>query len=116
MIFETIFLISLITLVMLVWFNSDAFVEYAKLVGGAKSFGVTEFEKQQEKTATLDYHGYLLENKNSFFIKLITCPLCFSVWISIILTFVLTDSLWLAPACNVAALILYKLTSNLLES
>ena len=116
MIFETIFLISLITLVMLVWFNSDAFVEYAKLVGGAKFFGVTEFEKQQEKTATLDYHGYLLENKNSFFIKLITCPLCFSVWMSIIITFVLTDSLWLVPACNVAALILYKLTSNLLES
>jgi|TARA_R100000084_G_scaffold7524_1_gene2658 hypothetical protein len=116
MIFETIFLISLITLVMLVWFNSDAFVEYAKLVGGAKFFEVTEYEKQQEKIATLDYHGYLLENKNSFFIRLITCPLCFSVWMSVILTFVLTDSLWLAPSCNVAALILYKLTSNLLES
>ena len=116
MIFETIFLISLITLVMLVWFNSDAFVEYAKLVGGAKFFGVTEFEKQREKTATLDYHGYLLENKNSFFIRLITCPLCFSVWISTVLTFVVTDSLWLAPACNLIGLVLYKLISNLLES
>tara|TARA_B100000676_G_C17348171_1_gene469546 strand:+ start:171 stop:521 length:351 start_codon:yes stop_codon:yes gene_type:complete len=116
MIFETIFLISLITLVMLVWFNSDAFVEYAKLVGGAKFFGVTEFEKQQEKTATLDYHGYLLENKNSFFIRLITCPLCFSVWISTVLTFVVTDSLWLAPTCNLIGLVLYKLISNLLES
>ena len=101
---------------MLVWFNSDAFVEYAKLAGGAKFFGVTEFEKQQEKTATLDYHGYLLENKNSFFIRLITCPLCFSVWISVVLTFVVTDSLWLAPACNLVGLVLYKLISNLLES
>ena len=116
MIFEVIFLISLITLVMLIWFNSDAFVEYAKLVGGARFFGVTEYEEQQEKSASLDYHGYLLDNKNSFFIRLITCPLCFSVWMSVILTFVLTDALWLAPICNIASLILYKVTSNLLES
>ena len=54
MIFEVVFLISLITLVMLIWFNSDAFVEYAKLVGGARFFGVTEYEERQEKSASLD--------------------------------------------------------------
>ena len=116
MIFEAIFLTSSICLVMLIWFNSDAFVEYAKIVGGAKFFGVNEYLDMQQKTASLDYHGYLLEKKDSFFIRLITCPLCFSVWISTVLTFALTDALWLAPVCNVTALILYKLTSNLLES
>ena len=116
MIFEVVFLISLITLVMLIWFNSDAFVEYAKLVGGARFFGVTEYEEQQEKSASLDYHGYLLEYKDSFFVRLITCPLCFSVWLSAALTFVVTDELLLLPVCNVASLILYKLTSNLLQS
>ena len=116
MIFDTAFLISSITLLMLIWFNSDAFTEYAKTVGGSKFFGISEFEKLRIDRASLDYHGYLLEFKDSFFIRLITCPLCFSVWLSVILTFVATDNLWLAPICNIASLILYKLTSNLLES
>ena len=116
MIFDAIFLIALIALLMLVWFNSDAFVEYAKAVGGARFFGVTDYENMLTERASLDYHGYLLEFKDSFFIRLITCPLCFSVWASVILTFATTDSLWLMPICNVLALILYKVTSNLLES
>ena len=115
MLFDIIFLTTLITLVMLVWFNSNAFLEYAKLIGGAKFFGISEYEEMLNTRVTLDYHGYLLEYKDSFFVRLITCPLCFSVWLSAALTFVVTDELLLLPVCNVASLLLYKLTSNLLQ-
>ena len=100
---------------MLVWFNSDAFVEYAKLVGGARFFGITHYEELRSTKATLDYHGYLLEYKDSFFIRLITCPLCLSVWASLITVYLVSDNFILFPICNVLSLILYKLTSKLLE-
>ena len=113
---EIFFISSTIALVLLIWFNSDAFIEYAKLVSGAKFFGVTDYEEKQKQQATLDYHGYLLQYKDSFFVRLITCPLCFSVWVSVIVTFLTTDSLLLFPICNILGLVVYKLTANLLES
>jgi len=114
--FEVLFISSVVALILLIWFNSNAFVEYAKFVGGAKFFEITEYEEKQKEQASLDYHGYLLNYKSSFFIKLITCPLCLSVWLSIFVTFLATDTLLLFPICNVLALIVYKLTANLLES
>jgi hypothetical protein len=116
MIFDVIFITAVIILIMLVWFNSDAFIEYAKLVGGARFFEITEFENLQKEKATLDYHTYLLEHKDCFFIRLITCPLCFSVWVSIGVTLSVTGSILVFPICNVIAIAAYKLTSNLLES
>ena len=116
MIFDILFISCVVSLALLIWFHSEAFVEYAKLVGGAKFFGVTEYEEQRKKTAALDYLGYLLENKNSFFNRLITCPLCLSVWLSLIVTFLVTDSLLLFPVCEIISLALYKGLANLLES
>jgi hypothetical protein len=113
---DLISIISLIVLVLLVWFNSEAFLEYAKLIGGRTFFEIDKYEEVRKDRASLDYLGYLTESHNSFFVKLITCPLCFSVWISIVVTFLLTDSLLLFPTCNVMSLIIYKITSNLLES
>ena len=114
--FDITFISSIITLILLVWFKSDAFIEYAKLAGGARFFGISDYEEMQKDKASLDYHSYLLESKDSFFIRLITCPLCFSVWVSLITSLVVSDSLLLFPICNIISLILYKLTSNLLES
>lgn len=113
---EFILIISLIVLVLLVWFDSEAFVEYAKLAGGGLFFKIDEYEEAQKSRASLDYLGYLTEKYNTFFIRLISCPLCLSIWVSILVTFLVTDSLLLFPTCNVISLIIYKITSNLLES
>ncbi len=112
--FEIIFISSIIALVLLVWFESEAFVEYATLVGGAKFFGVNEYKQMQEKNPIIGYHDYLLEKKDSFFVRLITCPLCFSFWVSVVTTFLVTDSILLFPICNVISLLLYKVTSKAL--
>ena len=113
---SAIFIVSTVALLLLVWFNSDAFVEYATIVGGRKFFHIDKYEKAQKKKATLDYLGYISERHDSFFIRLITCPLCFSIWITMFVTFLATNSLFLFPPCNILALVTYKLTSNLLES
>jgi len=114
--FDIIFITCVTTLAMLVWFKSDAFIEYARLVGGAKFFGIVEYEELRKENASLDYHGYLARNKDNFFIRLIICPLCLSVWLTLLTTSIRTDSIILFPICNLTALISYKLISNLLDS
>ena len=73
-----------IALINLIWFDSSAFEEYAALIGGEKFFKVDKFKDMQEHDCLLTYHNYLLLKHNSFFIRLITCQLCFTIWLSII--------------------------------
>ena len=115
MLFDLIFLISLVVAILLIWFNSDAFTEYAKLIGGKRFFGIQEHVNLAEKRATLSYHDYLLEYKNSFFIRLITCPLCLGLWLSAVLCMWTTERAEFIPLCYVGSLIVYKFTSNLFE-
>tara|TARA_Y100000310_G_C20687347_1_gene819946 strand:- start:148 stop:501 length:354 start_codon:yes stop_codon:yes gene_type:complete len=68
---------------LLVWFKSDAFVEYAELLGCRKLFGITKYRKAQLQNLVSDYRLFLLLNYNSLPIRLITCPLCTTVWIAI---------------------------------
>jgi hypothetical protein len=100
---------------MLVWFESDAFVEYARLIGGARFFGIDEYEKFSETKVLMNYQDFLLERKNSFFVRLITCPLCFSFWATWITVIAASDALILFPICNILSLLIYKITSKVLS-
>ena len=113
--FEFTLCASITALILLVWFLSEAFVEYATLIGGARFFKILDYKEKQKAQASLDYHGYLLENHSSFFIRLITCPLCLSFWVSLIVTFLVTDSILIFPMVNLASLAVYKIISYLLE-
>lgn len=116
MIFDTLFISGIVTLVLLVWFNSDAFIEYAILLGGKKFFLIDTYFEKMERRAEITYLDHILEEKDCFFVRLITCPLCLSFWITLLVTLLVKDELLLLPICNVLSLVTYKLTSNLLES
>ena len=73
----------LIVTVLIIWFNTDAFVEYSRLLH-IPVVKVKEFSVAYEKDCTLSYHTFLLMNYNNFFTRLITCPICTSFWLSII--------------------------------
>tara|TARA_R110002110_G_scaffold184086_1_gene390763 strand:+ start:381 stop:731 length:351 start_codon:yes stop_codon:yes gene_type:complete len=75
---------SLIAIINMIWFDSTAFEEYAELLLADKFFKVKDFKKAQQKDFTLTYHNYLLLKRSSFFIRLITCQLCFTIWLSVI--------------------------------
>ena len=75
---------SAIVVINLIWFNSTAFEEYAKLLYADKFFKVKDFETEQKNDFTLTYHNYLLLRHSSFFIRLITCQLCFTIWLSVL--------------------------------
>ena len=118
MILETIFISSVVTLALIVWFKTEAFLEYATAIGGGRFFHIDSFREEQSKieypAPHMDFIQYLLSYHDSFFIRLITCPICLSFWLTVITCF--ASGLWvLLPVANLLALVLYKLIVKILE-
>jgi hypothetical protein len=104
-----------VALVLLVWMHSEAFLEYATFIGGSRFFLIDDFKDKQKSNPALDYIEYLQSHHNTFFIRLITCPLCFSVWLTLAAC-LFTDNLLIFPICNILSLIIYKITIKTLWS
>ena len=86
-VFEVAFFSSFISVILLVWFRSDALAEYLEVLGLDIAFGVREYRKaSSEVSYHMRYTDFILLKYNSFFVRLITCPLCLSVWISVIIS------------------------------
>ena len=69
-----------ITLVLVVWFKTNAFVEYINLFKLGGYFKVGEYTKLD---TGLSYPDFLKEFYNSFFTRLISCPICTATWLGI---------------------------------
>ena len=107
LIFDIAFLSAFVTVTLLVWFRSNAFVEYLEVLGLDMAFGAREYKKaSSEVSYHMRYTDFLLLKYNSFFIRLITCPLCLSVWISVIIS--ATRGWELFPFLVVLPLIIYN--------
>lgn len=78
-------LICLKTLILLVWFNTDAFIVYSKLFHVNKFFYINEWEEfKKTQDVTVTYHQFLrMKSPDGFWTKLITCPICLCVWLCI---------------------------------
>lgn len=106
-IFEIAFFSAVVSVILLVWFRSDALAEYLEVLGLDIAFGVREYRKaSSEVSYHMRYTDFLLLKYNSFFIRLITCPLCLSVWISVIIS--ATRGWELFPFLVVLPLIIYN--------
>jgi hypothetical protein len=87
MIYDLLLIANVVT-ALYIWFDTDAFIEWAELFH-LKIFKYTEY-RDNKKTPMGAMFGkvytdfLLFKYKDSFFIKLITCPVCFSVWINIV--------------------------------
>ncbi len=81
-----IFSIFVITLILIIWFKTDAFVVYCKSFGLGKLFNISEWRDfKNAKDISTTYHQFLLiKHPDGFVVKLITCPICLSVWLSLI--------------------------------
>jgi len=72
-------------LFLLIWFKTEAFLEYSKLLGLTKLFRIDKFEKLKSEDFELTYHSFLKKHVASgkysrFFFNLITCPICLMCW------------------------------------
>jgi hypothetical protein len=75
------------TFVFIVLYNTNVIVEYFKYIPFFRQkLKIKDFLEYQNLTGdtTLLYVQYLASTYNNFFIKLISCPLCFGFWINLV--------------------------------
>jgi len=74
-------------LVLLIWFKSDAFVEWMNLFGLGEAVKYKEYQNERLYNPTLTYPLFLKMKRGDFISKLSGCPLCLSIWQSIFTSF-----------------------------
>lgn len=107
-----ILVITLIGLILTLWFRSNAWLEYTKLLGCNFLSKYKEYEAEVSKYPLLEYHDFLKQNYNCFLIRLITCPVCLSTWLGLLFGFV--THIYLFPVYSIFGLILYLIINKLL--
>lgn len=69
---------------LVIWFN-NTFVEYMNLLRLTKFFYIEEYNNITVDDPSLSYLEYLAANRSNFLVKIISCPKCIVVWLSILL-------------------------------
>jgi hypothetical protein len=69
--------------ILYIWHNTEVFVEYLTLFRLDNFFHIKKYKEKQETNSMIDYETFLLTNHNGFFVRLITCPICVSVWMNL---------------------------------
>jgi hypothetical protein len=90
--FTLLFIPLFLAFILCVWLDTDAFYEYATLIGVSKRGKVLgNFHKAREAGSTQLFKEYLeaFYYKN-FFARLITCPVCLSTWLGTIAGIIVT--------------------------
>lgn len=93
--------IFLVTTVMLVWFKTDAFVEYFWFLPVSK-----EYKKMKKSHPEIDFMMFLTMTYTGFFVRLISCQYCTGFWLSVIMS-LLTNPIYI-PIIYICSLVLYK--------
>ena len=98
-----IFIFSLaVAFIIVVWKETDAFIEYSELLKLDGFLKVKEYKQSLKVWKKLeppfkDFPSYLAYiYPNSFFIKIITCPICLATWLSLVSVLVWGLVYWLA--------------------
>lgn len=121
-------IVCFITFLMLIWLKSEAIIEWGSLFGLSKILKIDEFYKTRIEYAIkgigfgLNYPTFLKEKYHyNFITTMLACPLCLSVWLSIIagitISIVLLKplALFLIPVITVSSLLLYGGVTYLLK-
>lgn len=108
-------IIFITTLILLVWFKTDAFVVYSTLLRLRNHFLIKEWEKFKiNEDCTVGYLQYLvLKYPDNFWFKLISCPICAGIWLSFIFSLLCGISLF--PGICLASLFLYYLLDRIMR-
>ena len=99
-----------VALALVIWFKTDAFNEYAKLLNLGDFFYLNEFHELE--AGTFSYPEFLYERNPCFFTKLISCPICSSVWLGAISS--IFAGIQFMPVITILGLLLYLVIDKLL--
>ena len=96
------------------WFDTDGFLEYSKLLGLKKRFKINLWEEYREINPKLDYLSYMRLKQSNFFIKLITCKQCLCFWLVLISCIFFTNFFYF-PVIYMMAYLIYNLICKLIK-
>lgn len=102
---------SALAMMLLIWFKTEAFVEYCRVLKLDRFY--KDYDIKKEGDARLTYLMYLRRYHDSFFIRLITCPICLSIWLSGGLAIVTWNPIVL-PSVMIGGLFIYGVIDRLL--
>ena len=103
---------SIIALALLIWFRTDAWLEYTRLFRLNWLSRYKEFDAKYKEDVSLTYLHFLRRDHNCFLVRLITCPICLAVWLGIIP--LIFTSVIFVPACIIGGLLLFVVIDKLL--
>jgi len=105
---------SFTSLILYIWLETNAFVEYVSaidfmfsLVTKERNESILKYRESQKFSPSLSYLEFLLSENDNFFTRLLSCPVCLSVWVTLIVMLIGSYSLVLFPASVVASLFMY---------
>ena len=84
MIEECVYYSAFCTLGLLVWFHSGAAEEYISLFKLDFWFDLATFEQKRLADPELTYPDFLVMYHNNYFTRLLSCPICITVWFHIL--------------------------------
>lgn len=91
-----------------IWFKTDAFVNYGKLLGFSDKFKISDWEDYRILNPKISYLEYIFLKNRNFLTKIISCVPCFLFWIAILVSLVL-NSLFYYPITYILSYVFYKL-------
>ena len=104
--------ICLIATILLIWFRTDAWLEYTRLFHINWLSQYKDYDIKYKEDFSLTYLQYLRRYHNCFVVRLITCPICQSIWWGTIFG-ILTWILFI-PIYIIGGLILFLIIDKLL--
>lgn len=105
--------IAIVSLILLVWFRTDAWLEYCRLWRLDELGFYKDYDDKKYMDVTLTYHSYLRRHHNCFGVRLITCPICLAVWLGLIVG-ICSGMAFQFPIIVVGALIVFGAVDRLL--
>ena len=96
-----------VNILLFIWFETDAFIEYIKILK-LDIFKVKQFEEYKLINPKISYHSYIRQKHASFFTRLLTCVPCMCFWIVVVIC-LMFNSFYFYPIIYISSYVLYKL-------
>jgi len=100
--------ISLVNFVLLVWFHTDAFLEYLKLVKLGFLFRVNKYYEYKKINPDISYIDFLAIKNPNFFSKLFSCSYCLCFWVTLISS-ILFNNIIILPLVYMISIVIYNI-------
>jgi hypothetical protein len=84
-----IFQIFWINFLLFIWFDTDAFIEYFRLLRLSKLFKIDKFDEYKTQNPKITYLSFIRQKYSNFYTRLITCPPCINFWIVLLFCIIL---------------------------